>query len=166
MISKKIQDAFNGQLNAETYSAYLYWSMSAALENMGLSGFAHWMRVQAQEELGHAKRFYDHIVERGGVVKMAAIPAPPTEWQDVSAMMADTLAHEKKVTSSIHNLMELALAEKDHAAAIFLQWFVSEQVEEEANVQKIIQQLQMAGQSKGALLMLDHRMASRKAGSD
>ncbi|MDH7598533.1 MAG: ferritin [Sedimentisphaerales bacterium] len=165
MISKKIQDAFNAQFNAETYSAYLYWSMSAALENMGLGGFAHWMRVQAKEELGHAQRFYDHIIARGGQVRFAAIACPPSQWQDVMAMMADTLAHEKKVTSSIHDLMDLALTEKDHAAVVFLQWFVNEQVEEEANVQQIIQRLEMAGQSKGAILMLDHQMASRKADS-
>jgi len=163
MINKKIEKGFNGQLNAEAYSAYLYWSMSAALEGMGLRGFAQWMRVQAGEELGHSKKFYGHIVERGGTVKLTAIDSPPTQWRGVLAMMEDTLAHEQKVTASIHNLMNLALAEKDHAAAIFLQWFVTEQVEEEANVQQIIQNLRMAGESKGTLLMLDHQMGKREA---
>jgi len=162
MLNKKIEKALNSQLNAEAYSGYLYWSMSAALEGMGLRGFAHWMRVQAGEELGHAKKFYGHIVERGGTVKLTAIDAPPMEWRSVLAMMEETLAHEQKVTALIHNLMNLAIAEKDHAAAIFLQWFVSEQVEEEANAAEIVQQLRMAGESKGTLLMLDHQMGKRE----
>lgn len=163
MIGKKIHDALNAQLNAEVYSAYLYWSMSAACEHMGLSGFAHWMRLQAQEELGHAMRFYQHIIERGGRVQFTRIDAPPAEWTSILKMFEDTLVHERKVTSSIHNLMDLAIMEKDHAAGVFLQWFVSEQVEEESNVERIIQQLNMAGESKGALLMLDRHLAERKA---
>jgi ferritin len=164
MINKKIQTAFNGQINAETYSAYLYWSMSAALETMGLHGFAHWMRVQAGEELGHAKKFYGQLIERGGVVTLKAIDAPPTEWSSVAEMFKDALKHEQEVTGLIHNLMALTHAEKDYAAAIFLQWFVTEQVEEEANATEVLQRLEMAGDSKGALLMLDKEMGKR--GSD
>jgi ferritin len=161
MINKKMQTAFNGQINAETYSAYLYWSMSAALETQGLHGFAHWMRVQAGEELGHAKKFYSQLIERGGVVTLKAIEAPRTQWSSVTEMFKDVLKHEQEVTGLIHNLMALAHTEKDYAAAIFLQWFVTEQVEEEANAQETLQRLGMAGDSKGALLMLDKEMGKR-----
>ena len=165
-MNKKIEKAMNSQLNAEAYSGYLYWSMSAALEDMGLRGFAHWMRVQSNEELDHARKFYHHIIERGGRVKLTAIDSPPTEWKGVLPMMEETLAHEEKVTALIHDLMDLAIAEKDHAAAVFLQWFVSEQVEEEANASEIIQQLKMGGDAKGPLLMLDRQLAKRKAEED
>jgi ferritin len=161
MISKKMQTAFNSQINAETYSAYLYWSMSAALETQGLHGFAHWMRVQAGEELGHAKKFYSQLIERGGVVTLKGIDSPSTEWPGVAEMFQDVVKHEQKVTALIHALMSQAQSEKDYAAAVFLQWFVTEQVEEEAHAQEILQRLGMAGESKGALLMLDKEMGKR-----
>jgi ferritin len=161
MISKKMQTAFNSQINAETYSAYLYWSMSAALETQGLHGFAHWMRVQAGEELGHAKKLCSQLIERGGVVTLKGIDSPQTEWPGISEMFRDVLKHEQKVTALIHALMGQAQSEKDYAAAVFLQWFVTEQVEEEAHAQEILQRLEMAGESKGALLMLDKEMGKR-----
>ena len=164
MLNKKIEKALNSQLNAEAYSGYMYWSMSAALEGMGLKGFAHWMRVQAGEELGHAKKFYEHIVERGGTVKLTAIEAPPTEWKSVLAMMEETLAHEQKVTALIHNLMNLAMAEKDHAAAVFLQWFVTEQVEEEATFGRLVRRLELAGDDARGLILFDRELAARAAG--
>ena len=161
MIPKKIEKAFNEQINAETYSAYLYWSMSAALEDMQLPGFAGWMRAQAQEEMTHAAKFYHHIVERSGRVKMTAIKAPPVEWESLEKMFNDVLKHEQLVTSLIHKLVDLAMDEKDYAAQIFLQWFVSEQVEEEAGVEEVLGKLRLVGDRKGGLYMLDKEMGQR-----
>ena len=161
MLSKTMQDALNKQINAETYSAYLYWSMSAALEKMNLPGFANWMRIQAQEEMVHAVKFYQYIIERGGEVTLTAIDGPKTQWKDLKEVFADTLTHEQHVTSLINGLMDLAIDERDHAAKIFLQWFVSEQVEEESTAQETIAKIELAGDSKGGLYMLDKEMATR-----
>ncbi|MHC4989014.1 MAG: ferritin [Planctomycetota bacterium] len=161
MINKKVTDALNGQINAETYSAYLYWSMSAALEEMNLPGFASWMRVQAQEEMSHAMKLYGHIIERGGKVVLTAIDAPPTQWDSVNAVFENGLAHEQKVTRLINELMDLAMAEKDHAASMFLQWFVTEQVEEEAAAMDILGKLEIAGGTAGGLYILDKEMGAR-----
>ncbi|MDH4202766.1 MAG: ferritin [Phycisphaerae bacterium] len=161
MINKKVTDALNGQINAETYSAYLYWSMSAVLEEMNLPGFASWMRVQAQEEMSHAMKLYSHIIERGGKVVLTAIDAPPTQWDSVKAVFENGLAHEQKVTRLINELMDLAMAEKDHAASMFLQWFVAEQVEEEAAAMDILGKLEIAGGTAGGLYMLDKEMGAR-----
>ncbi|HOQ04402.1 MAG TPA: ferritin [Anaerohalosphaeraceae bacterium] len=164
MISKAIEKAFNEQLAAETYSAYLYWSMSAALEEMQLPGFAHWMRAQAQEEMTHAMKFYHHIVERGGRVKLGAIAAPPTDWESPLKMFEEVLKHERHVTALIHKLVETAAQEKDYAAGVFLQWFVSEQVEEEAAAELVLAKIKMVQDSKGGLYMLDKEMGQRGAG--
>lgn len=161
MISKKVSDALNGQINAETYSAYLYWSMSAALEKMNLPGFASWMRVQAQEEMLHATMFYKHIIERDGTVTLTAIEAPETQWKDIKDVFKATLEHEQKVTALINDLMDLAIQEKDHAANMFLQWFVNEQVEEEATAMEVLGKLEIAGDTAGGLYMLDKEMAGR-----
>ena len=161
MIAKKIEAAFNAQFNAETYSAYLYLSMSAALEGMNLPGFASWMRIQVQEEMTHAMKFYDHIIERGGTVALTAIDGPPTVWTDAKAIVAGTLEHEQKVTGLINDLMDLAIAEKDHAATMFLQWFVTEQVEEEASAMEILGKLEITGNSPGGLYMFDKELAGR-----
>ena len=161
MISQKVADALNGQINAETYSAYLYWSMSAALEGMNLPGFASWMRVQAQEEMTHAMKLYNHIIERGGAVVLTEIAAPPTQWDSVKAVFEDGLAHEQKVTGLINDLMDLTLQEKDHAGSMFLQWFVTEQVEEEATAMDVLGKLEIAGGTAGGLYLLDKEMAGR-----
>jgi ferritin len=161
MINKKMEKVLNKQINVETYSAYLYWSMSAALEYMNLPGFANWMRVQAQEEMTHAVKFFRHIVERGGRVTLIALDSPPVEWKGVEDIFMDVQKHEEKVTSLINELMDLALTEKDHAAAMFLQWFVTEQVEEEAMVHEILGKLKIAGTASAALYMLDKEMAQR-----
>lgn len=161
MIPKSIEEAFNKQINAETYSAYLYWSMSAALEEMNLPGFANWMRIQAQEEMTHAAKFYTQIIERGGRVTLAAIDAPQTEWDDVKAVFEAGLAHEQLVTRLINDMMDLAIREKDHAANMFLQWFVTEQVEEEATAMEILGKLEIVGQTTGGLYMLDKEMGQR-----
>lgn len=161
MISKTIEDAFNEQINAETYSAYLYWSMSAALEDMNLPGFANWMRIQAQEEMGHATKFYSQIVERGGKVRLTAIEGPPTEWDSVKAILQEVLSHEQLVTGLINDMMDLAIQEKDHAANMFLQWFVTEQVEEEATATEVLGKLEIVGSTTGGLYMLDKEMSQR-----
>ncbi|MGH2270637.1 ferritin [Anaerohalosphaeraceae bacterium U12dextr] len=162
MLKKSIEKAFNEQINAETYSAYLYWSMSAWCEKHNLAGFANWMRVQAQEEMSHAMKFYTHILERGGEVKLTAIDGPQTEWDDIEAVFAATLSHENHVTERINALVDLAIKEKDHAGNQFLQWFVNEQVEEEKNVEQILGQLKIMGKQPGAALyMLDKEMAAR-----
>lgn len=159
-MNEKIQEAFNKQLNAETYSAYLYLSMSAYFEATSLRGFANWMRVQAQEELLHAMKFYTFLNERGGRVVLTAIESPPTEWQSPLDAFKNAYAHEQKVTAMINGLVDLAIEERDHAANAFLQWFVTEQVEEESSADAVIQQLKLAGEG-GGLFMIDRELAAR-----
>ncbi len=161
MINKKTEKSFNSQINAETYSAYLYWSMSAALESMNLPGFAIWMRVQAQEEMVHAMKFYTHIIERGGIVSLKAIAEPPTKWNDVTAIFNDAYKHEQKVTGLINGLVDLAISEKDHAANMFLQWFVNEQIEEEKNADDVLKKLKLIAGSSEGMFMLDKEMGTR-----
>lgn len=161
MISDKMQEALNGQLNAELYSSYLYLSMAAYFLDLNLGGFANWMRVQAQEEDMHAMKFYNFINERGGRVLLKPIDGPPTEWNSPLAAFEAVLEHEQKVTGLINELVELALAEHDHATNIFLQWFVTEQVEEEDSANDVIQQIKMVGEAKGGLFMLDRELGQR-----
>ncbi|KPK80908.1 MAG: ferritin [Phycisphaerae bacterium SM23_33] len=166
MLSKKMQDALNGQLNAEMYSAYLYLSMSAYLESINLPGFAAWMRVQASEEMKHAMKFYGHVNDRRGRVTLAAIQAPPAEWSSPLNVFEEVYKHEQKVTGLIHGLVKLAEAEGDRAAGAFLQWFVTEQVEEEASADVLVQKLKLVGDQAGPLFMLDHELGQREAGGD
>ena len=161
MISDKMQEALNGQLNAELYSSYLYLSMAAYFLDLNLGGFANWMRVQAQEEDMHAMKFYNFINERGGRVLLKPIDGPPTEWNSPLAAFEAVLEHEQKVTGLINDLVELALAEHDHATNIFLQWFVTEQVEEEDSANDVIQQIKMVGEAEGGLFMLDRELGQR-----
>jgi ferritin len=161
MISKKIEEAFNKQINAELYSSYLYLSMSTYFESLSLHGFAGWMRVQAQEEVVHAMKFYSFIVQRGGRVALKGIDAPPVEWASSLAAFEEAYKHEQHVTSLINTLVNLAGEEKDHASNPFLQWFVKEQVEEEASADEIVQQLRMVKDSAGAFIMLDKEMGKR-----
>jgi ferritin len=161
MISRQIQDAFNNQLNAELYSAYLYLSMSAYFESMNLKGFANWMRCQAQEEMVHAMKFYSFLNDRGGRVVLSAIDSPPVKWDSPLAAFEDAYRHEQKVTGLINNLVDLAMQEKDHSAGAFLQWFVTEQVEEEASADAVVQKLKLAGGQGAALFMIDAELATR-----
>jgi ferritin len=161
MLSEKMQDALNGQLNAELYSSYLYLSMHAFFKSINLDGFANWMYYQAQEELAHSMKFYDFINQRGGRVKLLKIESPPSEWSSPLEIFEATLAHEQKVTGLINELVEKALAEHDHATNIFLQWFVSEQVEEEESVGGVLEQLKLMGDAKGGLFMIDRELAKR-----
>jgi len=161
MLSDKMQAALNNQLNAELHSAYIYLSMSAYFEDKNLRGFANWMRVQAQEEMFHSMKFYNFILERRGRVLLQPIAAVPTDWASPMEVFQEALKHEQKITGLIHNLVDLALQEHDHPANSFLQWFVDEQVEEEANADAVVQQLTLAANSGAALLMLDREMAAR-----
>jgi len=162
MLNKKVQEALNEQLNAELYSSYLYVAMSAYFEATNLRGFAHWMRVQAKEEQDHAMKFYGHIIDRRGRVTLKPIEGPPEDWASPVAAFQDTLAHERKVTGLINNLLKLANEHKDTATAAFLQWFITEQVDEEANADEIVQKLKLIGDSTSALFMLDSVLGQRK----
>lgn len=162
MVSDKMVDALNKQVNAELYSAYLYLSMSAYFDSINLNGFANWMRVQAEEEYGHAMRFYNYISDRGGRVKLFAIDEPPSEWSSPLDAFEAVYNHEVKVTGLINELVDLALSEKDHLTYNMLQWFVSEQVEEESSADDIVQKLRMAGNDSSALLMMDKELSLRR----
>jgi ferritin len=163
MIPKAMQDAMNEQIKNELYSAYLYLSMAAHFESKTLAGFANWLRIQAKEELGHAMKFYDFILERGGEVTLKAIDQPPSSWKSNLEAFEQVLAHEQKVTKNIHDLYELALKEKDYPSQVMLQWFIEEQVEEEKNATEIIEKLKMIEAHGTAVLMLDHELGERKA---
>ena len=163
MISKKIQDALNKQINAEFYSSYFYLSMSAYFESEDLQGFSQWFRVQANEEYAHAMKIFDYISQIGGGVKLMEIKEPTTDWGSFLEVFQDTFEHEQKVTKSINELLDLSITEKDHATVNFLQWFVSEQIEEEATAQQIVKKMEMIGDSKSGLFMLDRELGSRVA---
>jgi ferritin len=164
MLSEKMQQALNDQVNAEFYSAYLYLSMHAYFKSINLDGFANWMYYQAQEELTHGMKIYDFINQRGGRVQLRQIKAPETQWESPLAVFEATLQHEQKVTSLINGLVELALSEHDHASNIFLQWFVSEQVEEEESVGGVLEQLKLMGEAKSGFFMIDRELARRSPG--
>ncbi len=163
MISDKMQVALNKQLNEELYSSYLYLSMAAYFEDQNLSGMSQWMKLQSEEEHVHAMKFYDFINQRGGRVVLSQIEAPPIEWSSPKEVFEETLKHEQKVTGLINDLVEVALAEHDHATNIFLQWFVTEQVEEEENVGNVLQQLMLLGDEKNGIFMIDRELAKRGA---
>lgn len=161
MISKKMEQALNEQINAELYSAYLYLSMAAYFESVNLPGFTNWMRTQTQEESMHAMRIYDFVNERGGRVILKGIEQPPAEWKTPLAVFEATCKHEQKVTGLINELVNSAIAEKDHATNVFLQWFVNEQVEEEKSAGDIVGKLKLIEGSPQALYMVDKEMAQR-----
>ena len=161
MLGEKMQEALNSQLNAEAYSGYLYISMASYFESLGLTGFATWMYMQAREEFYHTSKFYQYIVERGGRALLQPIEGPATQWASPLAAFEDAYRHEQKVTGLINGLVDLAHKESDHATNIFLQWFVTEQVEEESSVDAVIQQLKLAGESGPGLFMIDKDLATR-----
>ena len=161
MISKKMEKALNEQVNAELLSAYLYLSMEAYFKSLNLNGFANWMMVQTQEEVSHAMKIYEFIDERGGRITLKAIDGPQTKWDSPLAVFKAVYEHEQKVTSLINDLVNLAIEEKDHATNTFLQWFVNEQVEEEASADQVVQQLKMMEKAPGGLFMLDRELAQR-----
>ena len=162
MIGKKVLDAFNEQIKHEAFSAHLYLAMSAYFHAEGLDGMAKWMRVQSGEETGHAMKFFDHLVDRQGKVVLSAIEKPQADWKSALDAFKAAYKHEQFITGKIDDLVKLATAEKDNAALVFLQWFVSEQVEEEANASKVVQMLETAGEGGPAILMLDAQLGKRE----
>ncbi len=161
MLSKKMEKALNEQINAEFYSSYLYLAMSAHFETVGLPGCARWMQAQAQEEWFHGMKIYGFVHERGGRVGLKAIAAPPADWSSTMEVFEQVREHERKVTGLINNLLSLALKENDHATSIFLQWFVSEQVEEEASVETVLNKLKIIGKESSSLFALDGELGQR-----
>ena len=161
MLKDEIQTALNEQIVAELYSGYLYLSMSAYFESLGLAGFASWMRVQAQEEASHVMMFFDFVNERRGRVKLGPIDGPPTEWESPLAVFEYGLLHEEKVSGLVGTLVDLAHKHSDHGTHNFLQWFVKEQVEEEASFDSVLQRLRLVGADGPGLFMIDREMAAR-----
>jgi ferritin len=161
MLSKTMQDALNEQIQKEYQSSYLYLAMAAYCEASNLPGSAAWMRIQSQEELKHAMKLYDHIVDRGGRVMLQAIQQPPVEYKSALDIFEKALAHEQLVTASIHKLYALSLKENDYPAQIMLQWFVTEQVEEEKSAGLVVEQLKAVGESKTSLMLLDRHLGKR-----
>jgi ferritin len=165
LINSKVEQALNDQIRKEFYSSYLYLSMAAKFESMNLKGFAHWMQVQASEETKHAMKIYAHVNERNGKVVLQPIDAPPSNWKSAKEMFTQAYQHEQKVTESINKIVELAKAKKDNATEVFLQWFVNEQVEEEASTNEITQKLHLIGENAPALVMLDSELGKRASAS-
>ncbi len=166
MLSKGIQDAINDQIHHEFHSAYVYLSMSAYLEAANFTGFAKWMRIQATEEVKHAMRLFDYVNDRNGRVTLKALEQPAANYKSVLDVFENALQHEMKVTGLIHTLYELAKQENDYATQVALQWFINEQVEEEATASKVVDRLKIAGNDGAALLMLDNELGSRPAEED
>lgn len=162
VIKEKMQKAINKQINAELYSSYLYLAMAAHFEENNLLGFAQWLKIQAKEENTHGMKFYEYVIERGGRVILTEIAAPPAEWKSPLAAFEAVYAHELKVTALINDLLELAKEEGDAASELMLQWFIDEQVEEEANAILIVEKLKMIKDAPQGLLMLDKELGERK----
>jgi ferritin len=163
MISKKMQGELNKQLNAELYSSYLYLSMAAYFESINFPGFAAWMRKQSEEEYGHGMKFYGYINDVGARVELDAIEKPKAKWTSAQQAFENALEHEKLITNKINKLADLSVMEKDHATGIFLNWFVSEQVEEVAMVDQIVERFKLVGDNKSGLFMLDRELGRRGA---
>jgi ferritin len=162
MIKPKILNILNKQINEELYSSYLYLSMSSYFSSLNLDGFAKWMRMQSQEENAHGMKIYDYILQRDGKVVLTKIETPKATWKSPLEVFQETLKHEQHISSCIHNIVNLAIQEKDHATTQFFQWFVGEQVEEEANAASILDKVNMVGDNKGGLYMLDREMGQRQ----
>lgn len=161
MIGERMQKAINDQINAELYSAYLYLSMVSYFESVNLPGFATWMRVQVQEEIAHAMKFFDYLHARGGRALVQPIAGPETQWASPLAVFEAGYKHEQYVTGRINNLVKIAREEIDVATEILLQWYVTEQVEEESNADQVIQKLKRAGDTPAALFMMDQELGTR-----
>ena len=162
MISTSMQAALNAQINVEQYSAQLYLAMSARCETRSFRGFAHWLRVQAQEETKHAMQLVEFVLDRGGKLELGAIPAPPADFGTLTQTFTQVLEHEQGNTAKISALFELSRQERDHASEIALQWYVTEQVEEEANVGRVLDQLKAVGEQGGGIWYLDSKMGKRQ----
>ena len=161
MMDEKMVKAINDQMNAELYSSYLYFSMAAYFDSIGLKGSSSWMRVQAMEEQAHTKKFYDFLTARGGRVVLSEIKAPPAEWDTPLAVFEHVLEHEQMVTGLINGLMDLSIELKDHATSSFLKWYIDEQVEEEESAEEVLQNLKLNADNPGGLFMIDKELAAR-----
>ncbi len=161
VLSQALQDALNEQLKQEFYSSYLYLAMAAYCDAKNLPGFAHWMLLQADEERQHAMRFFNFIQDRGGRVVLKALPGPPSDFASPLEVFEQALAHEQEISSLIEQLYQRAVAEPDSATQVFLQAFITEQVEEERTASQIVETLRLAGDNPSALLMIDRELAQR-----
>ena len=164
MLSKSVQDAINEQIKQEFYSSYLYLSMSAYCDSINLKGSASWMRLQAQEELSHAMKFFDYVSDRSGRVALQAVSQPPAEFKSLQEIFEQALDHEREISRRIHEIYNLAVQEKDYPTQVMLQWFVEEQVEEEKSAEEVVNNLKLIGNNPAGLFMLDGRLGSRAAG--
>ncbi|MFQ5343955.1 MAG: ferritin [Anaerolineae bacterium] len=160
-MKQALQDMMNDQIKHELYSAYIYLSMSAYCESINMPGAAHWMRLQAQEEVAHGMKFFDFIIDRGGQVSLQVIDQPPTEFASLLDIFEQALAHEKHVTSLINSIYDVAMREQDYAAQALLQWFVTEQVEEEKNADDVVQTLKMVEGQPAGLFIVDRELGAR-----
>jgi ferritin len=161
MLNEEIQKALNDQINNELYAAYLYLSMSAYFKAANLEGFAHWMRMQREEEIAHAMKIFDFVQDRDGRIELQALDKPQADFESPLVVMEQALGHEQKVTQRINELYELAVKHKDYPTQTLLQWFVTEQVEEEATAKQLADQLKLVGDNTAALLMLDRELGAR-----
>ena len=161
MLSEKMAERLNEHLNNEIYSAYFYMGMASYATSIGLNGFASWFSVQVQEELFHVQKFYDYINQQGVRVLLQSIKEPPQDFSSALDLFDKTLEHEQKVTSMVNDLVSAARTDKDNGTEIFLQWFVSEQIEEEASVNDIIQKLKLVGSDGNGLFMIDNELGQR-----
>lgn len=161
MLSKEVEKAINNQIKNEYYSSYIYLSMASYCESINMQGFANWMRTQSDEEMKHAMRLFDYVIARDGRVVLQSIPKPPLDFGSLAKIFQQVLDHEREVTSMINKLYELAINDNDHATAVELQWFISEQVEEEKSAKDILEKLRMAGDDPSALLILDRQISER-----
>lgn len=166
MIKENIQNAINEQIVREMYSSNLYLSMAAYYASNNLNGFAKWMHIQAEEEMTHALKFFDYLIDRGGRPKIGQIAAPPVEWESPLKAFEAAYQHEQLVTSWIYELVDLAITEKDHATYNLLQWFVNEQVEEEANTSQIVDKLRLIGDNTQSLFWIDMELGNRTTTTD
>ncbi len=161
MIKTTIADAINEQISKEMFSANLYLSMSAYFQSVNLAGFANWMRIQVQEETFHSMRFFDYLLARGGSPKISALAAPESKWDSPLAAFQAAYKHEQSITESINKLTDLAIKESDHATNILLQWFITEQVEEEETVNEIVEKIKLIGDFTAGIIMLDNELKTR-----
>lgn len=162
MLSDTIQSALNVQINEEMHSAYIYLAMAAESDRMGLPGFNNWFKQQYAEELAHAERFFNYILERGGEVNLTTIEGPKIANETAVSLFEKSLSHEQHITQCIFKLKDLARAESDHATDNFLEWFVAEQVEEEAAAQGVLDQLKLVDGNSSGLFLIDRELSSRK----
>ena len=161
MITKRMEEALNGQINKEFYSAYLYLAMSAYCNKLGMPGAEHWFRMQYDEEVIHMTKMFDYVMQHGGSAHLLQIDEPPREFGTILEVFEESLKHEQFITQSINELLDVAVEAKDHASQVFLQWYITEQVEEESNVGDIVDRIKLAGDNGGALMMIDDKLAAR-----